>query len=155
MTQMCLFYCCISVLSSHSVLLFSSKEQAVIKMLLTLEKQLRNKKDVVPSLLAVHALSGYESMPKFYGLGKKLVCSLLQKYPLQHFGEASANISDVIQEGKTFIAAHYGITNRSDMSEIRCIFKNVSRHIIPHHCIVPTDLIISQGVMQPEGIILI
>ena len=44
MTQTHLFYCCISISSSHSVLLFSSKEQAVIEMLLTSEKQLRNKR---------------------------------------------------------------------------------------------------------------
>ena len=121
MTQMCLFYCCISILSSHSVLLPSLKEEAVIERLLTLEKQLRKKKDVVLSLLAVHALSRCDSMPNLYGLGKKSVCFLLPKYLLQNLGEASADISDVIQEGKTFIAAHYGITNTTDMSEIRCV----------------------------------
>ena len=73
-------------------------------------------------LSAAHAVSGCDSVPKLHGLKNKLVCSLLQKYPLQHFGEASADISDVIQEGKTFIAAHYGITNTKDMSEIRCVF---------------------------------
>ena len=118
MTQVCLFYCCISILISHSVLLFSGKEQAVIEMLLASEKQLRNKKNVLLSLLAAHALSGCDNVPKLYGLGKKSVCSLLQKHLLQHLGEASADISDVIQEEKTFIAPHYGITNTADMSEI-------------------------------------
>ena len=117
----------------------------------TAEKQ----KDVVPSLLAAHALSGCDSVPKLCGLGKKSVYFLLQKHPLQHLREASADISDVIQERITFIAAHYGITNTADMSENRYVFKNVSRNIIPHRCMVPTDLIRAQGVMQPEGIILI
>ena len=73
----------------------------------TAEKQ----KYIVPSLLAADASSGCDSVPELYGLGKKSVCSLLQKYSLQHLAEASADISDVIQEGKTFITAHYGITN--------------------------------------------
>ena len=84
----------------------------------TAEKQ----KDVVPSLLAAHALSGCDSEPELYSLGKKSVWFLLQKYPLQYLGEASADVSDVIQEGKKFIAAHYGITSTTDMSKIRCVF---------------------------------
>ena len=75
--------------------------------------------DVVPSLLADHTLSECDSMPELYGLGKKSVCSLLQKSPLRHLVETSPDISDVIQEGKTFIAANYGITSTTDISEIR------------------------------------
>lgn len=75
--------------------------------------------DVVPSLLADHTLSKCDSMPELYGLGKKLVCYLLQKSPLQLLVETSPDISDVIQEGKTFIAANYGITSTTDISEIR------------------------------------
>ena len=41
----------------------------------TAEKQ----KDVVPSLLAAHVLSGCNSVPMLYGLGKKSVFCLLQK----------------------------------------------------------------------------
>ena len=86
----------------------------VIGIRKTAEKQ----KNVLLSLLAAHALSGCDNVPKLYGLGKKSVCSLLQKYLLQHLGEASADISDVIQEEKTFIAPHSGITNTANMSEI-------------------------------------
>ena len=87
-------------------------------------------KDVAPYLLAAHALSGCDKVPKLYGLGKKSVC----------FVAANADIS-VIQGGKTFIAAHYGITSTTDMLEIRCVFLNVSRHIILLRYMVPTDLI--------------
>ena len=97
--------------------------------------------DVAPYLLAAYVLSGCDRVPKLYGLGKKSVCSLLQKYPLQILGAANADISDVIQGGKTFIAAHYGITSTTDMLEIRCVFLNISRHIILLHYMVPTDLI--------------
>ena len=45
----------------------------VIDIRKTAEKQ----KDVVPSFLRAHALSGCDSLPKLYDLGKKSVCSLL------------------------------------------------------------------------------
>ena len=96
----------------------TSSNRNVIDIRKTAEKE----KDVVPSLLAAHTLSRCDSVPKLYVLGKKSICSLLQKYLLQHLGEASTDISDVIQEEKTFIAAHYSITNTTDMSEIRCVF---------------------------------
>ena len=105
-------------LSTTAFLEGRSSNRKIIDIGKTAEKK---KKDVVLSLLAVHALSRYDSMPNSYGLGKKSVCFLLPKYLLQNLGEASADISDAIQEGKTFIAAHYGITNTTDMSEIRCI----------------------------------
>lgn len=84
-------------------------------------------KDVAASLLAAHALSKFDRVSKLYGLKKKSVCSLLQKYTLQHLAEASASIPDVIQKGKIFMAQrhqqhHYGITSITDMSEIKCPF---------------------------------
>ena len=86
---------------------------------MTSEKQLRNT-DVAPYLLAADALSECDRVLKSFGLGKKLVCSLLQKYPLQHLGEANADISAAIQ--------------------------GVSRHILLRY-VVLTDLMRSQGVM--------
>lgn len=101
--------------------LYTEQSQAVIEISLTSEKQLRNT-DVAPYLLAAHALSECDRVLKSFGLGKKSVCSLLQKYPLQHLGEANADISAAIQGEKMFIAAYYGITSTTDISKIRCIF---------------------------------
>ena len=91
--------------------------------------------DVVPSLLADHTLSECDSMPELYGLGKKSVCSLLLKSPLQHLVETSPDISDVIQEGKTFIAANYGWHHQHNRYFRNQVFINTSRHIIILCCI--------------------
>ena len=94
-----------------------------------IEKTAEKQQDVVPSLLAAHTLSGCDSMLDLYGLGKKSLCFLLQNYMLLYFRETSADTSDVIQERNIFIAPHYDITSATDMSEIRCALKNVSRYI--------------------------
>ena len=77
-------------------------------------------------------------MPKLYGLGKKSICSLLQKYSLQHLAEASADISDVIQEGKTFIAADYGITNtryvRNQVRFLKCLKTYCNSSLYGSYC---------------------
>ena len=86
---MCLFYCCISILSSHSVLLPSLKEEAVIERLLTLEKQLRKKKDVVVSLLA--GSSCPQQMwqhAKFVWFREEISLLFAAKIPVAKFGRS-------------------------------------------------------------------
>ena len=77
-----LHFCIEQSLSTTVFLEGTGSNRNVIDIGKTAEKQ----KDVVPSLLAAHVLSGCNSVPMLYGLGKKSVFCLLQKYPLQHLG---------------------------------------------------------------------
>ena len=58
----------------------------------------------------VHALSGCDSVPMMFGIGKVKVLGILKDHPLQHLGRAHAN-EDVMQEAKEFVAACYGGKN--------------------------------------------
>ena len=86
-------------------------------------------KDIIPSLLAGHALTGCDSVPKYFGIGKVKVCSLLKHYPLTHLGNIGAGMDLVFQESEIFIAACYGIKSAPSMSQVRyvyCSFINIS-----------------------------
>ena len=79
-------------------------------------------KDTATSLLTAYTLRRCDSVCKLYDLGKIPVFFLLQTYPLQYLREKSVDISDVFQEGKTFVAVSYGITSTTYMLEITCVF---------------------------------
>ena len=64
-------------------------------------------------LIPVHALSGCDSVPMMFGIGKVKVLGILKDHPLQHLGRADANEEDVMQEAKEFVAACYGGKNVS------------------------------------------
>ena len=73
----------------------------------------------VPQLLSMHALSGCDTVPKMNGVGKITALNVLKKTSLDLLGEIDANIDDVVDEAKKFVAACYGVKDSTDMSEIR------------------------------------
>ena len=69
----------------------------------------RKHKDIVDSLIALHALSGCDSVPMMFGIGKGKALSALKKQKLSLLGQDVASIDDVILESKLFVARCYGL----------------------------------------------
>ena len=70
-------------------------------------------KDLVPCLLAAHSISGCDTVPQYYGIGKKRVLKTLNSFPLQNLGDDKQDFENILSESKSFIAACYGITEIS------------------------------------------
>ena len=75
------------------------------------------------SLLAMHVLSGCDTVPMMCGIGKIGALNVIKKNPniLSSLGDLCAPISDVIDEGKSFVARCYGFNDCKDMSDLRYI----------------------------------
>ncbi|KAK3890902.1 hypothetical protein Pcinc_005201 [Petrolisthes cinctipes] len=77
---------------------------------------------IVPQLLAAHALTGYDTVGSYFGVGKvKAVKVLKAGYKLDSMGQPEAQQKTVILEATQFIAACYGEKAGPDdsMSDIR------------------------------------
>ena len=87
--------------------------------MICIRKSVQSNIKIIPSLLAGHALTGCDSVPRMFGIGKKATCSVLKKYTLSQLGEEDADIDKMIIECKQFVAACCGIHNKSNMSDVR------------------------------------
>ena len=54
---------------------------------------------VTSSLIALHALCGYHSVPMMFGLGKWKTLKTVSKIPLRYFRDINANLKDAMREG--------------------------------------------------------
>ena len=76
--------------------------------------------NIVPQLLAAHALSGCDTVAYMYGIGKGTVVNMLLKgHTLDKLGDSEAQMNDIVEESTKFAAACYGIKAKGTMSEIR------------------------------------
>lgn len=73
---------------------------------------------IIPSLLAAHALTGCDSVPRMFGKGKRTTCTVLKTYPLHILGEIDADLDKMMVECKNYVAACYGIHNKTNMSDV-------------------------------------
>ena len=80
-------------------------DKSLIKVKRTVEKH----KDLIPSLIALHSLSGCDTVPMMFGIGKSKALSAVEKCPLQLLGQESADINEVITEAKQFVSQCYGM----------------------------------------------
>ena len=81
------------------------------KTLISIRRTVERNRDLVPSLIPLHALTGCDTVPMLYGIGKAKALAVLKKHPLNYVGDASAGIEDVKVEGTSFIAQCYGMKN--------------------------------------------
>ncbi|KAG0693693.1 hypothetical protein GWK47_027412 [Chionoecetes opilio] len=75
---------------------------------------------IVPELLALHALTGCDSVAATYGIGKTKAIAVARKgYTLDQLGKPLANIVEVTEQATAFMGACYGITtSTSSMTKI-------------------------------------
>ena len=75
--------------------------------LININKSVHNNKEIIPSLIAMHALSGCDSVPMMFGIGKAKALKALKNVPLKSIGDINADLEEVMNEGFTFVANCY------------------------------------------------
>ena len=83
------------------------------KSLISVKKTVETHSELIPSLIALHSLSGCDTVPMMFGVGKVKAVTAAMKCPLQSFCKEDSRISDVIKEGKQFVAHCYGMKDTS------------------------------------------
>jgi hypothetical protein len=79
------------------------------KNIISVNKTVEKHKDLIPSLIALHAISGCDTVPMMFGIGKVKALSAVKKFPLLLLGKEDANIDEVLKEAKQFVAQCYVI----------------------------------------------
>ena len=94
-----------------------AKDRAAIDIKATSEKH----STPAPDLLAIHAISGADTVASYYGIGKGKALKASKKVSLSLLGNPSADISDVLAQGIAFICTCYGqaVANCSQLTEAR------------------------------------
>ena len=99
-------------LSVSLIMESSSRSRSSIDIGVTVTKH----SDIVPQLIAAHAVSGCDTVGCYHGIGKtKVVKALSAGIALNHFGDPKASLDDVMKESTHFIGACYG--QRCDPSD--------------------------------------
>ena len=75
--------------------------------LISIRKTEERHKDSIPSLLAVHALTGCDTVPNMSEIGKGKALNVMKKITLQCLGEKDASYTDFMEK---FVAHCYGMT---------------------------------------------
>ena len=73
------------------------------KGIISITETVEKNKSIVPSLTALHAISGCDSVPRMFGIGKAKALSVTRKKPLMFIGKLEASKEDVIQEAKFWV----------------------------------------------------
>ena len=76
--------------------------------LISTKKSVNAKQHIMPSLVALHAISVCDTVPMMFGIGKVKSLKVVEKVPLVHIGQVNAELQEVIDEGKRFVAKCYG-----------------------------------------------
>ena len=76
--------------------------------LISIKKLVNAKQHIMPSLVALHAISGCDTVPMMFGIGKVKSLKVVKKVPLIHIGEGNAELEEVIDKGKRFVGKCYG-----------------------------------------------
>ena len=79
------------------------------KGVISIRRTVETHSSIIPSLTSLHAISGCDSVPKFFGIGKAKALTAIKKMPLDRIGKRDSNMSDVIEEGKRFVVKVYGV----------------------------------------------
>ena len=66
--------------------------------------------------MSLHVMTGFDSVPMMYGVGKKKALSIIRKSPLLHLGEETTNEDEYMDECKNFVAACYNGKHTSSTS---------------------------------------
>ena len=94
------------------------KERAVIDIPATVEKF----SDIIPSMLAAHALTGCDTVGAYFGIGKGTMLKVLKRnvrLPLNMIGDVQADWQDVISQATAFITTCHGQSKAASLSEAR------------------------------------
>ena len=66
-------------------------------------------RSIAPQLLSAHSLTECDTVASYFGIGKTKVVKVLEAgNKLNHLGNPSANLEDVLCESTAFVASCYG-----------------------------------------------
>ena len=91
------------------------------RSLISIKKTAEKYGPIASCLLAMHALTGCDPVPKIFGIGKVSTLNVLQKNPLNLLGNLDAFLEVIAKEAKTFVAPCYGAKNSVNMAEVRFV----------------------------------
>ena len=77
----------------------------------------------IPSLIGLHALSGCDTVPMMFGIGKSKAMKSVRDAPLILLGEKDADIEEVMQEAFAFVSRCYGQYNHGSSENRQTIWK--------------------------------
>ena len=77
---------------------------------------------IASCLPKMYALTGYNTVPKMFVIGKESTLNFLRKDPLNYLGILDALPEVIAEEANTFVARCYGAKNSVDMTEIRFVY---------------------------------
>ena len=86
------------------------------KTIISIKDSVEKHKDTIGQMLSLHALTGCDSVPMMFGVGKKKALSVIKRIPILTLGDEIAGEDDCVNECKKFVAACYNgkSTNSSD-----------------------------------------
>ena len=86
---------------STTVLMEETSEQW---KMIDIGKTVAKHKDIIPSLIAAHTLSGCDSVPQMFGIGKKTILKKLKDYPLRSLGKLDELMVEIVLECMLWIS---------------------------------------------------
>lgn len=92
--------------------------------MISINKSVADNYEIIPSLAAVHAISGCDYVPMMFGIGKLKALKAAYKMHLKHIGDIAADLDEVIKEGKQFVAECYGQ---------KCLSSSINRAVMWKH----------------------
>ena len=97
---------------------FSSESKVI-----SIKKSTSSRPAIIPSLVALHAISGCNTVPKMFGVGKVKSLKAAEKVPLKYLGEQNSDLQEVIEERiKKFVAKCFGQASTSSSRNRRTIW---------------------------------
>lgn len=144
-------FCHLGKLSLQVWMVSPIKGRSVIDINATVAKN----DDIMEDLLAMHGISGCDTVAPYYGIGKGVPLRVLRskKHPLSALGDLKITLRKVIKECTGFILACYGEGNADSASDARykLWMKKVSKNIARSpklKSLPPTDEALAQNVAR-------
>ncbi|MEM7297990.1 MAG: hypothetical protein AAF391_06960, partial [Bacteroidota bacterium] len=83
------------------------------KNYISIKKTVEKRNEIIPSIIGLHALTGCDTVPMMFGVGKAKGLNVVKKFPLELLGEENADEIQIINESKKFVADCYGMKDIS------------------------------------------
>lgn len=112
-----LHFCYHGDINSQVMMVSPIQDRTLIDITATVNKH----KMIMPELLAVHGLSGCDTVAPCYGIGKGVALKVLRSkaHSLGTLGDGNAALKDVVSEATKFMLACYGQSQSQTMTEAR------------------------------------
>ena len=101
------------------------------KNVISIKDSVKKHIEVIPQVLSLHALTGCDSVPMMYRVGKKKALSIIRKSTLLYLGDETADEDQYMNECKKFVAACYnGKHTSSTDNRYVCYLSIINKFLI-------------------------